>query len=142
VVPTFSGRLQTRLLSQFFVALPWMLLMSLVLAPLAGGLQPMLRAALFTWAAALVVGLVVWEPLYHGLMQFRWEKDWPTPFLLLQSVPEAAVAWILLRTVGPGAPLTAFVILYFTAWLAVFLTLQGPLRVLSLRWRFRGGRLL
>ena len=142
MVPTFSGRLQTRLFSMIVVGLPWTLLMSLVLAPAAGGTGPMLRAGLFSLGATLAVGLVVWEPIYHVLMQFRWEKDWPTLFVLLESVPEVAVVWVLLDRVGPGAPFGVFVTLFLSTWLVVFLTLHGPLRVVALRWRFRGGRLL
>lgn len=141
MVPTFSGRLQTRLFVLLFVGLPWTLLACLALAPAAGGLQPMLRAGLFSLAATLLVGLVLWEPLYHLLMQFRWEKDWPSLFVLLESIPEAAVVWLLLDRVGPGAPFGVFAALFFSTWLVVFLALQGPMRVVFLRWRFRGGRI-
>jgi hypothetical protein len=142
VVPTFSGRLQTRLFSFLVVGLPWILLLSLALAPSAGGLRPVLRAAAFSWTATLALGLVLWEPIYHLLMQLRWEKDWPTLFMLGESVPEAAAVWVLLDRVGPGAPLGVFLALFFSTWLVIFLTLHGPMRVLFLRWRFRGGRLL
>ena len=140
MVPTFSGRLQTRLFSLLAIGLPWTLLMSLALAPAAGGLGPMLRAGLFSLGATIVVGLVCWEPLYHLLMQFRWEKDWPTLFVLAEAVPEAAVVWLLLGSVGPGAPPGVFLALFASTWLVVFFTLHGPMRVLFLRWRFRGGR--
>ena len=142
MVPTFSGRLQTRLFSMLVIGLPWTLLASLLLAPAAGGLGPMLRAALFSLAATTLVGLVCWEPVYHFLMQFRWEKDWPTLFVLLESVPEAVVVRVLLQRFGPGAPLGVFLALFFSTWLVVFLALHGPMRVLLLRWRFRGGRIV
>jgi hypothetical protein len=142
MVPTFSGRLQTRLFMLLAVGLPWTLLACVVLSPLAGSLSAMVRAGLFAWAATLLVGLAIWEPLYHGLMQFRWEKDWPTLFILVESVPEALVVWWLLSTIGPGAPGLAFVLLFFSTWLVVFLAMHGPMRVVFLRWRFRGGRLL
>ena len=142
MVPTFSGRLQTRLFCLVVVGLPWTVLVSLPLAPVGGGFGPVLRVGLVTLAATLLAGLVLWEPLYHVLMQFRWEKDWPTLFILLESIPEGIVVWILLTTIGPGAPGVAFVLLFATTWLAVFLTIHGPMRVVFLRWRFRGGRLL
>jgi len=141
VVPTFTGRLQTRLFSMVVIGLPWTLLMCLALAPAAGGLGPILRAGLFSLGATLAVGLVLWEPLYHFLMQFRWEKDWPTLFVLTESVPEAALVWLLLDRLGPGAPFGVFLTLFFSTWLVVFLVLHGPMRVVFLRWRFRGGRL-
>ena len=141
MVPTFTGRLQTRLFSMVVIGLPWTLLMCLALAPAAGGLGPILRAGLFSLGATLAVGLVLWEPLYHFLMQFRWEKDWPTLFVLTESVPEAALVWLLLDRLGPGAPFGVFLTLFFSTWLVVFLVLHGPMRVVFLRWRFRGGRL-
>ena len=142
MVPTFSGRLQTRLLGLVLIGLPWTLLMSPVLAPLAGGIGPMLRIGLVTWAATLGRGLVVWEPLYHLLMQFRWEKDWPALFFILEAVPEGAVVGWLLTTFGPGASWSVFLLLFAGTWLVVLGSLQGPLRVLFLRWRFRGGRVI
>jgi hypothetical protein len=142
VVPTFSGRLQTRFFTLGVIGLLWTVVVTPLLAPLAGGLDRTFRATLFAWAATLLVGLVIWEPLYHFLMQFRWEKDWPTPFLLVESLPEALVVWVLLSTVGPGAPWTVFVLDFFSTWMVVFFAVQGPMRVVFLRWRFRGGRLL
>jgi hypothetical protein len=142
MVPTFSGRVQTRVFALLAFGLPWTLLVALPLAPLAGGLGPMLRSGLFSWAATLLLGVVVWEPLYHLLMQFRWDKDWPTLFLLLESVPEGFAVWMLLTTLGPGAGRGVFLTLFASTWLVVFGALHGPMRVVFLRWRFRGGRLL
>ena len=143
MVPTFAGRLQTRFFTLGVIGLLWTLVVTPLLSPLVdGGIEATYRATLFAWAATLLVGLVFWEPLYHFLMQFRWEKDWPTLFLLLESIPEAAVVWILLSTFGPGAPWSVFVLDFFSTWMVVFFTVQGPMRVLFLRWRFRGGRLL
>ena len=95
------------------------------------------------WVALL--GVVVWEPVCHLLQQFRWEKDWPAMFLLLQAVPEAVLVRIVLdRTLTTSAPVGVgtFVLHFATTWLAIFLFVQGPMRVPFLRWRFRGGRIL
>lgn len=147
MVPTFSGRLQTRLFAMLFAGLPWMLLLSLALVPFTGGVAPVMRAALLTWVVTVVLGLAFWEPLYHVLMQFRWDKDWPTLFLLLESVPEGVVVWLVLTTFGPTIPgyvvVPGYVIpvLFASTWLVVFGMLHGPMRVAFLRWRFRGGQL-
>lgn len=141
VVPTLVGRLQTRLFTMLVFGLPWTLLFALVVTPVVG-LGHALAACLFAWAATLVVGLVLWEPLYHALMQFRWEKDWPMLFVLLEGLPEAVLVWVLLNTLGPGAPAWVFVLLFASTWLLIFAMLNGPMRVIALRWRFRGGRLL
>jgi hypothetical protein len=92
-----------------------------------------------------VVGLV-WELLYHGLQQFRWEKDWPTLFGLLTGINEGIVVYFVLQAGLPwdvgDVPGVAFVIMFATTWILVWLVANGPMRVLNLRWRFRGGRLL
>lgn len=139
MVPILSGRLQTRLVVLGLVGLLWTLLVTPLLA-LGGDLGATYRATLFGWGATLLLGLVLWEPLYHGLMQFRWEKDWPTLFLLLESVPEAALVGLLLWKVGPPATPGVFLAHFFSTWIVVFLVIVGPLRVPFIRWRFRGGR--
>ena len=139
MVPILSGRLQTRLVVLGLVGLLWTLLVTPLLA-LGGDLGATYRATLFGWGATLLLGLALWEPLYHGLMQFRWEKDWPTLFLLLESIPEAALVGLLLWQVGPPATPGVFVAHFFSTWIVVFLVIVGPLRVPFIRWRFRGGR--
>lgn len=142
MVPTFSGRLQTRLFALGLVGLLWSVVIAPVLALWHGvSISAAYETALFSWAAVLVIGLVVWEPIYHGLMQFRWEKDWPTLFLLLEGIPEGLVVWAVLVWFGPDVPGGAFVFVFATTWLVAFLTIQGPMRVPFIRWRFRGGRL-
>jgi hypothetical protein len=138
VVPILIGRLQTRALTLGVIGLLWTVLVTPVLSQ-GGALGATYRATLFSWCAALVFGLVWWEPLYHGLMQFRWEKDWPTPFLLLESIPEALLVGLTLWAVGPAATPGVFVAHFFSTWLVVFLVVVGPLRVPFIRWRFRGG---
>ena len=53
------------------------------------------RTTFLVLAAVAVVG-IVWEFIYHFLMQFRWEKDWPSMFGLLLIVPEGVLMWFLL----------------------------------------------
>jgi hypothetical protein len=93
-----------------------------------------------------VVG-VLWELLYHLLMQWRWEKDWPTLFGLVEGVPEGALIWILLSAGAiPGIVGSvggvAFLIQFILVWLGVWLVANGPMRVPLIRWRFRGGRIV
>ena len=47
----------------------------------------------------------------------------------------------LLRASGP-VPGGAFLIHFTTTWLLVWFVVNGPIRVLLPRWRFRGGRFL
>ena len=144
MVPILSGRLQTRLVVLGLVGLLWTLLVTPLLA-LGGDLGATYRATLFGWGATLLLGLVLWEPLYHGLMQFRWEKDWPTLFGLLTGINEGILTWIVLQQLSlpvnvEMGPL-GFTIDFTVVWLCTFLFVNGPMRVLFIRWRFNGGRI-
>ena len=97
-------------------------------------------------AAVAVLG-IGWECLYHLLMQWRWEKDWPTLLGLVTLAPEGLLVWLLLQSGAiPGvagmvtAP--AFCIQFLAVWFSVWLVANGPMRAPFLRWRFRGGRLV
>ncbi|MBF9131830.1 hypothetical protein I0C86_23100 [Plantactinospora sp. S1510] len=145
MVPILFGRIQTRIVLLAVVGSAVTALLVPVL-PLAGPLAERYRGAFLVLAAVGVLG-IGWEGLYHLLMQFRWEKDWPTLFGLLTVVPEAALLWVLLdRDVVPGLagrpPLAAYLLHVGLVWLAVWLVANGPMRVPLLRWRFRGGRLI
>ena len=145
MVPTLFGRIQTRL---------WLL--AVVGALVTAALTPVLpmdapladkyQATFVVLGAVAVIG-IAWEFLYHLLMQWRWEKDWPTMFGLLTGIPEgllvgylAARGWLpfLPAAVAPAA----FAIHFTVVWLVVWLVANGPMRVPFIRWRFRGGRLL
>ena len=54
--------------------------------------------------ATIVLG-ILWEFVYHALMQFRWEKDWPTMFGFLTIINEGALLWFLIKAnVVPWVP--------------------------------------
>jgi len=100
---TLPGRLQTRV---FVLATVGTLLTLLVtpLLPLGMPLSEKYRATFIVLAAVAVLGLG-WELIYHGLQQFRWEKDWPTLFGLLTGVNEGLLLWLLLSSgTVPGQP--------------------------------------
>lgn len=143
MVPTLIGRLQTRLV-----------LLAVVGGVVTAGLGPVLpvaapladryRAAYVVLAGVALLGLG-WELIYHFLMQWRWEKDWPTLFGLLTLVPEGAAVWWANRAGALPAlptpvPPAAFAVHLLAVWLAVWAVANGPLRVPCVRWRFHGGR--
>lgn len=144
MTPTLLGRIQTRL---FLLALVGGLL-TLAIAPVlpGGGTLRDRYQATFTVLLAVAVLGIAWEILYHALQQFRWEKDWPTLFGLLLAVPEGALIYVLAEGgVLPGLDgvvTSAFLIHFALVWLAVWLVANGPMRVLSVRWRYTGGRLI
>ncbi|MEO3814471.1 hypothetical protein ABGB17_36200 [Sphaerisporangium sp. B11E5] len=139
MVPTLIGRIQTR----FFLLATVGVLVTLIVVPLLGG---DLGTGLLVLVAVGLIG-VLWELLYHFLMQFRWEKDWPTSFGLLTLVPEGLLLFFLLRSgaisiIDPAPPASAFWIQFILVWGAMWLVANGPMRVPFIRWRFRGGRVL
>ena len=145
MLPTLGGRIQTRL---------WLLaviggLVTLIIGPVlpvSAPLGTVYRDNFLILAAIAVLG-IGWECLYHLVMQWRWEKDWPTLFGLVTVVPEGLLVWVLLRAGAiPGiqgtVPAPAYVIDLLAVWLSVWLVANGPMRVPFIRWRFHGGRLV
>ena len=143
MIPTLNGRIQTRVFLLATVGLLWTLVLTPVL-PTGASVGASYGATLSVLLIVTVLG-VVWELVYHGLMQFRWEKDWPTLFGLLTAIPEGLLVWFL---VAGGATWVdsmtgpAFVLLFATTWLLVFLVANGPMRVPFIHWRHRGGRIV
>jgi len=145
VVPTLNGRIQTRF---FLLAVVGGAITAIIVPflPLASApLGDKYRDGFIVLASVAVVG-IAWELLYHFLMQWRWEKDWPTLFGLVEGVPEGVLIWFLLREGWvPGivgkVSTDAFLIQFILVWLGVWLVANGPMRVPFIRWRFRGGRL-
>ena len=90
------GRIQTRLFLILGIGGVWAVLISPLL-PLDGTLGDKYLAMYSVLLIVAVLG-VLWEFVYHGLQQFRWEKDWPTLFGLLLAVPEGVVAFAVART--------------------------------------------
>lgn len=145
MVPTLLGRIQTRI---FLLAVVGGLVTLVLtpLLPLPGAMRDQYRATYIVLATVAVIG-VLWEALYHLLMQWRWEKDWPTLYALVTCVPEGVLIWALLQAgavpgIAEPPPLSAFAIHFLVVWLAVWLVSQGPMRVPFIRWRFHGGRIL
>jgi hypothetical protein len=145
MVPTLPGRIQTRI---FLLAAVGSIVTALLtpLLPFPGPLSAAYRTTYIILAGVLVVG-IGWELLYHLLMQWRWEKDWPSLFSLVTGVPEGIVIWVLLAAhavpgISTTPPLSAYLIDFIVVWLCVWLAAQGPMRISFIRWRFHGGRLV
>ena len=145
MLPTLGGRIQTRLVLLSVVGGIVTLIIGPLL-PISAPLSVVYQNTFVILAAVAILG-IAWEFLYHFLMQWRWEKDWPTLFGLLTAIPEGVLVWLLLRADAiPGingtVPTSAFVIDFAVVWLAVWLVANGPMRVPFIRWRFHGGRLV
>jgi hypothetical protein len=142
VVPTLYGRIQTRIVLTAIVGGLWTLIITPFL-PTGAALGPSYRMTFLILLTVLVLG-IVWEFVYHGLQQFRWEKDWPTLFGLLTMVNEGLLVWLLIKAGAvPGlgvVPLSVYLIQFISTWLVIFLVVNGPVQIFFSRWRFRGGR--
>ncbi len=141
MTPTLFGRIQTRLILLLTVGLAWTLLVTPLLPTGDTPVSEVYRTTIGALTIVAVVGAVAWEPIYHGLQQFRWEKDWPTGIGLVTGLSEGLATFLLLSTVR-SVPGVAFVLHFATTWLLVWITVHGPLRIVTLRWRYRGGRFL
>jgi len=141
MLPTLAGRVQTRVA---LLAVIGGLVTALIcpVLPVSAPLADRYQNGFVVLAAVAVLG-VGWELLYHFLMQWRWEKDWPTLFGLVTLAPEGLLLWLLLSAgVIPGITGTvtapAFAVQFLAVWLAVWLVANGPMRVPFIRWRFPG----
>ncbi len=166
MTPTFIGRFQTRLFVTFTLGLVWTVVITPFLPittpdgyqlafTIDDGLDDVYKLTLAALAITGIFGALVWEPIYHLLMQFRWEKDWPAIFNLGQMIPEGITTFLLLHVavLNPFGdleggdkeqfvPVVAYVMLFVTTWIVTWLFANGPMKIFFIRWRFRGGRLV
>lgn len=145
MTPTLNGRMQTRVALLLTVGMLWTVVITPLLPrPLGAGLGDVFSVTVRAILVTTVLGLG-WELLYHWLQQLRWERDWPTLFGLLTGLPEGLVVWFVLRSGITGdvvVPGSAYLTHFATTWIIVWLWANGPMRVVFIRWRFRGGRLI
>lgn len=141
---SLSGRIQTRVLVFAVVGGLWTAMVTPIL-PTRVALGASYRMT-FTVLLLIVVLGVLWELGYHLLQQFRWDKDWPTIFLLLTVVPEGFLIWLLLDSNSwfwdVAVTARSFWLLVVSLWLIIWAVLSGPIRVLLVRRRWHGGRLI
>lgn len=147
MTPTLFGRIQTRLFLLATVGVVWTVIFAPFLPTQVAGANRLRDLYTIAFVALGLVALfgIAWEFLWHFLMQFRWEKDWPAMFILLQAIPEGLVVYFVLQnvvSVETQVGALAFWLIFGTTWLWVFVAAHGPMRVLTIRWRFRGGRLI
>jgi hypothetical protein len=161
VIPTLRGRIETRIFLVVVVGGIWTLLITPLVRAVVDSeamgspdLVDVYKVTYSVLAIVLVLG-ILWELVYHALMQFRWEKDWPTLFGYVTIVNEGLLAYAVAKALGttdPGAPewrqllegltVAPFLVHFVTTWLVIQLFANNIMQVLFIRWRFRGGRLL
>jgi hypothetical protein len=152
MLPTLSGRIQTRTFLLATIGSIVTFIMATVLPAQGAPLSVKYQDAFVVLAAVIVLG-IAWECIYHFLMQWRWEKDWPTFFGLATFLNEGILVYLLARNgaipgiYGRGAdvplvPFWFFWLDFLAVWIIVWLVANGPMRVPFLHWRFFGGRLV
>ena len=145
MTPTLFGRIQTRFFLLIVIGIPWTLILAPFLGSMGAGYLDVVANALQVLAWVAVHG-ILWELLWHGLQQFRWEKDWPTYIALLQWIPEGVLIWFVVNpdqlglTTGGGVPTGAFLLHYITTVLVTWTFVIGPIRIFFIQYRYRGGR--
>jgi len=142
-----NGRIQTRIFALILIGGFTQLWLTPLLPQPAGMQLTELYAATYALLVSVIMVGVAWELIYHLLMQFRWEKDWPTLFGLLTMLNEGLLIWLLVKGgLVPFVPaelgLGTFVVDFAIVWLLTWIWVNGPMRVMSVHWRFRGGRLV
>jgi hypothetical protein len=147
VLPTLGGRIQSRIVFLAIIGGIITLILTPILPGLGGTLGAKYKTTFLILLTVIVVG-VIWEFIYHLIMQWRWEKDWPTFFGFITCINEGIVVYLLVNYgIVPGiaahsVPLGAFLIDFLVIWMVVWLWVNGPMRVVNIRWRFHGGRLV
>ena len=144
MILSLRGRLETRWFLAAAVALPWTLLLALLLRPGDDSTAVVVRSTAATVGLMALLG-TAWELAYHGAQQRRWDRDWPSALVLASVLVEAGPLWWATGRLPQQwvhrASSGAFVVLVGSAWLVMWLFAQGPMRVLFIRWRINGGRL-
>ncbi|MEH2254213.1 hypothetical protein [Nostoc sp.] len=141
MTPTLFGRWQTRLLLLATVGV-------LVSLPFAIGLIGSSANSVYFWILGYVAVFGLgWDVLYNYLQKYRWDRDWPAAYQLLAGIWELIFVFCGVKLFGflpiplpkEELPLAVFLLHYSIVWLAVFISSQSLMRIIFLRWRFRGG---
>ena len=160
MLPTLNGRIQTRIFLVVVIGGIWTAIITPLVRLFMEGDPSLGDAYTVTYtvlAIVLVLG-IVWEFVYQVLMQFRWEKDWPTFFGYLTGINEGIAAYLVAKALAvdptetAGAPewriflegltVAPFLVDFVTTWIVIQLFAGNYMKMIFLRWRFKGGRLI
>lgn len=142
MTPTLVGRIQTRILLLGTVGLFWTIIVVPILPKFGASIGDVYGATITALVIVAILG-VGWESLYHLVQQYRWDKDWPILYGLLVGLPESIVTLVVITAIFVPAPNpVTYFLHFFSTWVLVWLTAVGPFRLILLRWRFNGGRII
>lgn len=150
MTPTLFGRWQTRLLLLATVG-------AIVTVPFfLGIIGPQLDDSarfVYFWVLAYVAGFgLIWDAIYQQIQKSRWDSDWPGALQAIAGIWEYIFVVCGTKLFGflpipatiPKENLDLFwlTIHYWTVWLAVYTISQSLMRIIFIRWRFKGGQWL
>lgn len=143
MTPTLKGRWQTRSFLTVVVGVPLTLpfcMLAMMTMPLSAPLPLVMLAVVW------MVGLIL-DPLYQRATKRRWDHDWPVHLQIWAGLLEFIISFLLLfgwcggfALLNPGL-IILFPLHYLLVWGVSLLMVQGPMRVLFPRWRYRGGQI-
>jgi hypothetical protein len=144
MTPTLFGRWQTRLLLLATVGV-------IVSLPFVAGIIGASPGPIYFWILGYVAIFgIIWDVIYDQIQKYRWDRDWPAAYQLIAGIWEMVFVFcgaklfgflpipILKDELNPAM----FLLHYSAVWLAVFIASQSLMRVIFVRWRFRGGQWL
>ncbi|MEA5571885.1 hypothetical protein [Calothrix sp. UHCC 0171] len=140
MTPTLFGRWQTRVLLLATVGV----LVSLPFVMTA----PDAEKGIYFWVLAYVAIFgIIWDIVYDRIQKYRWDRDWPAVYQLFAGLWEMVFILCGVKLIGLPAipkelPLDKFLLHYSAVWFAIFTVSQTLMRVIFVRWRFRGGEWL
>jgi hypothetical protein len=148
MTPTLFGRWQTRILLLatvgLIVSIPFVL----------GIIGPKIdfeKSLVYLWVLGYVaVSGLIWDIIYHQIQRFRWDSDWPGAFQLIAGIWEFIFVVCGTKLFGflpvplpkDELPLEWLSIHYWVVWIAVYIASQSVMRIIFIRWRFKGGQWL
>ena len=138
LTPTQSGRWQTRLLLLTTLGVP--------VTFVFGYLFNDFVTPFALLGYILFLGFL-WDLVYNALQTLRWDRDWPPLFFGIAGLFEGLFLWdltyfIALPGVDPQLTFGRFAAHYGAVFILTLAVMLGPLKVIFLKWRFRGGRLI
>lgn len=131
MIPSLVGRLQTRLVLMIVIGGLWSAFYALI--------TPVGLGDVFAVLAFATVAGFCWEFVYHLYASKRWDHDFPSGLAwfagFAELIPVLIFAAVLDLSLG-------FVAVHFLiAYSLIWIFMQGPIRVIVPRWRFRAGRM-
>ncbi|PSB00725.1 hypothetical protein [Merismopedia glauca] len=149
MTPTLFGRWQTRLLLLatvgVLITLPFFFQ---IIGPQFNRPE---QAYIYFWILGYVAFFgLIWDVIYHKIQGFRWDSDWPGALQLIAGIWEFVFVVCGTKIFGflpiplpkEELPPEWLSIHYWSVWIAVYIVSQSIMRIIFIRWRFKGGQWL